>query len=201
MEVQQFIHACFAEAFGADVKDFLPNLFCLREETGRIDAALGYRIAGDKPLFLENYLSRPVEHYLADLAGAEVARSAIVEVGNLAALSAGGSRFLIAALTAFLKGQGAEWVVFTGTLRLLNSFARLGLEPAILAPARREWLPPGETDWGRYYEHQPLVAAGNVESGFTALKQRILLEQALATSCRALWLRCYASGLQQPARA
>jgi hypothetical protein len=58
-----------------------------------------------------------------------VARANIVEVGNLAACSAGAARALIGFMTRHLLQRGLVRVTFAATRTLLNSFGRLRLMP------------------------------------------------------------------------
>ena len=89
-------------------------------EDGR-RAVLGFRYADQAPLFLEHYLERPVEQLLAARLKRPVDRSRLVEVGNLAVTTAGGGRWLITALTAYLSATGSEWALFTIGPALVNN--------------------------------------------------------------------------------
>ena len=93
----------------------------------------------------------------------------MVEVGNLASLSAGSARIMIIAVTWLLAMRGLEWVTFTGAATLVNSFQRLGLMPTVLAAADPERLQGQMDQWGRYYDQRPQVFAGNIGFGFDAL--------------------------------
>ncbi len=176
-EVEQFIHRCYALAYNADLKSFLPKIMSLRNEQGQISAALGYRKAGVDRLFLENYLKSSVESYLESISGSSVNREDIIEVGNLASASSGGNRLLITALSGLLQGKGARWVVFTATPALLNSFSRMGLHPYALSLAGKESVGKEADDWGSYYEQAPVVVAGNVMQAYAALEKKLRLEQ------------------------
>ena len=107
-EVEDFLKTRYKKYYNAELTEFLPNILCLRDKDRKVIAALGFRIADNKPLFLEQYLSQPIEDHLTELANTTQQRNRIVEVGSLASVSAGGNRWLIAALTAFLKGEGAD---------------------------------------------------------------------------------------------
>jgi|SRR5512145_3264930 hypothetical protein len=158
---EQFIAARFDRAYGARVGHFSPHLLGVRDALARWQAASGYTPAAGQRLFLEQYFDRPVEDSLAGL-GRPVARERIVEVGNLAAASAGMARTLIPLLARHLHRLGYEWVVFTATRELRNSFRRLGLNPLRLARADPARLADGGASWGSYYQHDPLVMAGRI---------------------------------------
>jgi hypothetical protein len=167
-QFEQFIAARFGRAYGARVTHFLPQLLGVRDGLGRWQAAAGYAAAEGGRLFLEQYLQSPIEHALAGKLGRPLARHGIVEVGNLAAVSAGMARLLIPQLARHLHRLGYRWVVFTATRALRNSFLRLGLRPLPIAPADPARLPDGGASWGAYYEQDPMVMAGKIALGLAA---------------------------------
>ncbi|MBF8757381.1 thermostable hemolysin [Pseudomonas guariconensis] len=170
-DLEHFIHQRFATAHHADVQHYLPELLALHDSHGRLVAVAGVRLASDGPLFLERYLDHPLEVQVSQIAGTELPRSGMVEVGNLASLSAGNARIMIIAVTWLLALRGLQWVAFTGAATLINSFQRLGLLPTVLAPANPERLQGQLDQWGTYYDQHPHVYAGNIGYGFDALTQ------------------------------
>ncbi len=167
-EFEGFIAARFGRAYGARVNHFLPHLLGVRDGLGRWQAAAGYGAADSARLFLEQYLDVPVEQALAVALERPIARGDVVEVGNLAAVSAGMARQLIPRLARHLHRLGYRWVVFTATRPLRNAFLRLGLRPLALAPADPARLPDGGASWGAYYEQDPVVMAGKIALGLGA---------------------------------
>ena len=163
--LEQFIRLRFAERYQASIRHFMPSLLSLQDNEGQLRGGVGLRLAHEQALFLERYLDQPIEQAISAQAGADVPRRSIVEVGNLAASSAGAARLLIVALTDLLVSQGACWVVFTGTHTLLNSFHRLGLSPCQLASADPARMGSELADWGSYYSSQPQVMAGHILGG------------------------------------
>lgn len=162
---EHFIAARFDRAYGARVSHFLPYLLGARDAPTRWQAGAGYGPAGLGRLFLEQYLDAPVEQVLAAALGRPVERTSIVEVGNLAADSAGMGRVLIPRLARHLYKLGYRWVVFTATRELRNSFRRLGLEPLQLAHAEPARMGDAGASWGSYYQHDPRVMAGKISRG------------------------------------
>jgi hypothetical protein len=165
-----FIAARFQRAHGARIGHFSPHLLGVRDALGRWRAASGYTPADGRRLFLEQYLDAPVEEVLARHRGRPIDRHGIVEVGNLAAASTGMARALIPLLAGHLERLGYEWVVFTATRELRNTFARLGLQPVALAPADPARLLARDVDWGRYYDNDPVVMAGRIRHGVRAAR-------------------------------
>lgn len=165
---EDFIAARFARAYGARLTHFLPHLLGVQDGLGRWQAAAGYAAAGAQPLFLEQYLDQPVEQALTAAIGAPIARGSVVEVGNLAANSAGMARALIPQLARHLHRMGYRWVAFTATRALRNSFHRLGLKPVPIAAADPARLADGGAHWGSYYDQDPVVVAGKISLGLRA---------------------------------
>ena len=170
-EVESFIAGVYRHRFGAHLEQFAPSLVAVRDH-GRVVAAAGYRDAGAEPLFLEQYLPRPVEALLASHADRAPPRTSIVEVGHLAAVQAGMGRRLIAQLGWHLAGQGYQWVVSTLTQELRRLLLRMGVAPLTLAPADAAALGASAWQWGSYYEHKPVVVAGHLPQVLRRLHTR-----------------------------
>lgn len=141
----------FRQSFGADLHALMPRLFTLRNAAGELLCAFGLREASLHRLYMEQYLDRPVELAVADLAGHPVERARVIEVGNLAAMP-GNARAMIVTVTRYLHDAGFHWVVFTGVASLRAAFTRLGLKPQILARADPARLAPDDlAKWGNYF--------------------------------------------------
>ena len=167
-----FIRRVYAEHHGADVREFAPHLVALHDADGEIAAAAGYRPAASGPLFLERYLAAPVERLLGGDAGSAPERERIVEVGHLAGGTAGEGRRLIRLLGPHLAARGFHWVVGTLTEELRHLFLRLGIAPLALGVADPGVLGADAAAWGRYYDHRPVVLAGQVELALQCLARR-----------------------------
>lgn len=171
-ETEAFIHTIYRERFGADVRHFAPMLVSLRDADGSVVAAAGYRAGDDEPLFLERYLDQPIDARLSETCQHPVPRHRLVEVGHLAASRAGAGRLVIALLGGHLSAQGFQWVVSTLTQELRHLFLRLGIAPVALGVADPELLGEEAAFWGSYYDHRPVVLAGNLEVALHALARR-----------------------------
>ena len=190
-EVETFVREAFLAAYGARIGHFLPMLMTLRNDGGRLLAALGLRSPGDQQLFLERYLDQPVEQALGTACGQWVDRKALVEVGNFAVGSAGGGRWLITALTAYLHSAARRWAVFTCGPELRNAFRRLGVDLIDLGPAEPGRLSQQEQDrWGSYYVQGPRVMAASVAQSHAVLSRLFESECALT----ALWCGALQAG-------
>jgi hypothetical protein len=169
-EAEAFVRAAFRAAYDARLTEFMPRLMTLRDDRGELLGVLGLRRPVDGPLFLEHYLDLSVEQRLAGTLGQPVDRASLVEVGNFAVGAAGGGRWLITALTAYLHSAGQRWAVFTCGPELRNAFTRLGVPLVDLAAADPGRLPRRERRrWGSYYAQQPRVMAANVADSHAVL--------------------------------
>lgn len=172
-EVETFIARIYAQRYGAVVTTFAPVLVSLQDAgSGQIVAAAGYRNAQQAPLFLESYLGAPIESLLSAHSKTQLARSDIVEMGHLAADRAGEGRRLILLLAPLLAGQGFSWVVSTLTQELRLLFVRLGIAPIALAAADPAALDQSAGQWGSYYNHDPVVLAGDLQQAMRQLALR-----------------------------
>jgi hypothetical protein len=167
-EVEAFIRRVYAEHYGARITSFAPTLLSMRDAQGRLRAAAGFRSANDGPLFLERYLSGPVDQLLGSQV-VRVDRARIVEVGHLAALQAGDGRRMAARVAAQLVAQGQDWIVCTLTAPLRHLFTRLGIASITLGVADPARLGADAPAWGSYYEQAPLVQAGYLPGALPAL--------------------------------
>ena len=71
-----------------------------------------------------------------------------------------------------LASQGFEWVVSTLTAELRHLFLRIGVTPLALGVADPVLLGEAARNWGRYYEHHPVVLAGHLPQALRQLARR-----------------------------
>lgn len=166
--VEAFIRRIYAERYGADVRSFAPTLVSL-DDCGEPVAAAGYRDASQGPLFLERYLSAPIQELLVPQGRLPAARDTVVEVGHLAAARAGEGRRLIHRLGPHLAALGFDWVVGTLTRELHHLFVRMGISPLVLGQANPAALGEEASGWGSYYDHGPMVLAGDLRTALDHL--------------------------------
>jgi hypothetical protein len=169
-QVKLFIKQQFFKKYNAKINSFMPNLVSIINNKGDLKAAVGYRSAKHHSLFLEQYISSTIEHLLSTQENTPISRSQIVEVGNLACVSPGYARIAIIKLTQLLNSAGYEWVVFTLTKELKNSFNKLNLTPKYLETAKSEKVNTNDY-WGSYYSTSPAVMYGNIKTGLLLLQK------------------------------
>lgn len=173
--VTGFIRQRFLMVYGAEPALRIPGLLALTTGQGSLLAAVGVRDASRERLFLEDYLTVPVEDVMPRPG---LSRHRIAEIAHLAGVEAGVSQYLFTTLALWLNAAGFEWVVCTGTGQLRNSFHRLGIDTQVLAEADPLRLPDQGAGWGRYYEHRPVVMAIHVQDTIAALEGTGLLRLA-----------------------
>lgn len=178
--VEAYIRRIYAARYQARVKEFAPMLVGLHDRDGTLVAAAGYREADAGMLFLERYLSQPVHLLLRGPGATAQQRQGIVEVGHLASDRPGEGRRLIQMLGPLLAQAGHEWVVCTLTQELRHLFVRMGMAPLALGCADPVLLGDDANDWGRYYDHLPVVLAGQIPVALKALSRRSALNGVVA---------------------
>lgn len=169
-EVERFIAGVYRRHYGARIANWAPTLVAVRID-GRLAAAAGYRHARES-LYVEHYLDAPVEQLIAAQSGERVRRDEVVEVGHFASTHAGEGRRMLLRLARHLAEAGCTWVASTATQELRDLLACLGLAPCALAIADPRRLGADAGDWGRYYDHAPVVVAGHLPRSLALLEAR-----------------------------
>lgn len=172
-KVEAFIRDIYHKSYNADITVSYPTLMSVRNSDGEILAAAGFRMASEEPLFLEQYTRAPIENVLGGLFAQDVTRGDIAEIGNLASKGKGASVFLFAAIASYLLSQGARYAAVTGTDQLHRRFEMMGLNPHVVCDASRDLLNSAQKSWGTYYDTQPRVLAGSLESSMCQLNKRL----------------------------
>ena len=166
----EFAKRLYRRHYGARICPSYLNWRTVNAAGGIPLAVLGYRAAGDGPLFLETYLDEPIETAATRHLGVGVSRDDIVEIGCLAALP---SPALVRLWhgSATVLGDRFSVAVATLTAPLRQSFARVGLPLVPVAPARRDHASATQENWGRYFDQDPMVCVGIIADGASALSR------------------------------
>ncbi len=185
--VEAYIETTYAEVYEGRIRAHYPTLMSVQDAHGEIHAAVGFRLAGEEPLFLERYIDDPIEQALAGAMGAAVRRTDVAEIGNLASRSAGASLFLFMALARHLDQVGCDYAVATATRQLRRTFGRVGFPTCRLTTADPARLGEEARDWGGYYERDPEVLAGAIAPALAPLAHLLLVEPpAIPGACSRL---------------
>lgn len=159
-EVEHFVHQVFAKTYGANVKQFMPQLVNLRDENNELVAVFGLRQAESEPLFLERYLDAPIETVLSNRFNRIITRHQITEIGNLAVANPRNAGILIAHVIQHSLDIHVEWCVATAHHSLQNGLIKGGRDVYALQHADQSRLTSAEQQsWGRYYDNSPQVVA------------------------------------------
>lgn len=167
--VEAFIRQTYADAYGAQIMVHYPILMSVADADGQLLAVMGVQSGRRGDFFLDQYLDRPLEEELRERGGAPVEREQILEVGNLAARSAGAAKFLFLAFHVAATLRRYDWVAVTATLPLHRYFNQLGIRTHQLAEADPARLKESHSQWGSYYDKKPRVLANTIPQGLQAL--------------------------------
>jgi hypothetical protein len=163
-EAEAFVRRRFQRSHGAHVSTFMPTLLLLTDGDNEIAAAAGFRFAAHEPLFLERYLSGPIEQVLPAQAGRPARRAEIVEVGNFAARDSRRAMILMSFMPAWFLELSARWIVFTATTSIRGILSAMGGRCMEVGTADGARAAGGADEWGRYYSKDPRVMAGFLPS-------------------------------------
>jgi hypothetical protein len=153
LAAERFIKQGFASTYGADIDISMPYVLAINN--GKFKAALGIRAATEN-LFIEQYLTQPIEHYVSQQQ-TTVARELIAEIGHLYSNSNKFTipLFLTTAVSLFCNGY--EHMTFAGTDHVVKLIGKAGIECHHIAPADKNKLLGASQKWGSYYETNPQV--------------------------------------------
>lgn len=158
-ELEAFVCAAFQRRHGARVVSFMPTLLSFRDGAGQLRGVVGLREALPQPLYLEQYLERPVEAAIGGATGESVGRGQVVEVGNLAGTNCRAAMRMVAQLPAYLLARDYRWIVFTATAAVQAMLQAFGAPLIELARADAARVKDGADHWGSYYQENPRVFA------------------------------------------
>ncbi len=158
--LEAYVRTAFNRSHDADVSTFMPTLLAFRDGAGSLRGVLGIRSAADAPLYLENYLDRPVEQAIVAAGYHPVERDEVIEVGNLAAGSCLAAVRMVAQMPVQLMNRGYSWIVFTATSTVHEILLGLGAPLVELGRADPLRVARQGDKWGRYYDNDPRVYAG-----------------------------------------
>jgi hypothetical protein len=164
--LEQDIAARFAAKHDAQLNQFHPYLLAL-QNAGRPLAIAGLRPARDGALYLEKYFDSPAEQAVSGVFQTPVDRAQIVEIGNLVSSEPGASYVFFAILAPLLRDAGFRWVICTATAQVEGMLKKMNMAPERICAASPDRLGEEAAIWGRYYDSQPHVIAGDLEKAAT----------------------------------
>lgn len=164
-QAESYIQAAFYRAHQAQVVSFLPYLLGIKQQQ-EYQGVIGTRGAHQAQLFVEQYLSAPIESYFAF----RLARNEIAELGNLCSSHNINTQTLFVVMTAALYEAGYKQIVFCATDKVNQLIRLAGARAQLLAPASEENLKPSEGEWGSYYQHNPCVCSVSLEGAQAAMQ-------------------------------
>ena len=154
--------------FAAEV-DPNPDAFltCLVQEAGEYVpvACAGLTHSDNRRLFSEQYLPEPIEVMISRSENRPVARSAVIEVGSLAATRVWAGSELVRVTPLLSWCMGKEFIMLTATQQLRALLLKAGIPFHPLCYAEDTVLDAdSRARWGNYYEQAP-------QTGYVSLAQ------------------------------
>lgn len=155
--VEAMVRNVFYTEYGARVTTFPDRMIVVLDSDGapRCAAALRDARVG---FFSEQYLDIPLEQAIGQARGCVIPRSAVLELGSVAASRPGALLMLLRGFAHVGLENGYRWGVFTATNRLRRLAQRFSIDIADLGPASAGRI-ANPQDWGQYYDHDPRVCA------------------------------------------
>lgn len=176
---EQYIADKFAQVHQAHIEHFLPYLISVKH-AGQPAAAIGIQPGHQGAMFLEQYLTNPVEQQIAALEKQPVSRDQIVEIGNLVVSYKPAGFMLFLIIASALSQAGFKWMTFTATPVVEKMIQRLGYSPYHLAEAKADCLGEAAEQWGQYYARQPRVMVGNLDDAQAHIRACAILSKLIA---------------------
>lgn len=162
LRASNLVAEVFKKVYDARCSHFLPLLLSMKSDNN-LHGALGMRPAATDELYLEQYLTRPVEQEISRCFKTPVVRNQVVEIGNLVVKSCGAGQFMLALLGTIVKQAGLRWLVFTATPQVEAMLHKIHWHTEEVCQADVTRLQDNKSHWGRYYETKPRVRVGNIE--------------------------------------
>jgi len=152
-KAEHFIVDGFKKAYNADISVTMPWILAINN--GRFKAALGIR-PGNRPLFLEQYLTTSIENVI-ELYGGRCSRKHIAEIGHLYSNATKFTLPLFLTTAVSLFYNHFEYMVFSATEHVLKLIANTGISFHTIAEADPTKLLQCSDNWGSYYTTHPKV--------------------------------------------
>jgi hypothetical protein len=169
---EAFIRQQYWVKHQAILTQVMATLFGLIDAKSAPFAVVGLNTFRDRSSLVERYLDAPIEEVVSIIAGRDVPRIAIAEVGNLAADGILSSSKLIVFLLGYLHAKGFTHAVCTGTDAVRLSLRRCRVPFAVVGSADANRLGEERWLWGSYYDHSPQVLVIDIAQGLVAVSKR-----------------------------
>ncbi len=168
----QYIRRQYTLSHNAHVRHLIPQRFCTVDQQRKMTAVVGIRYFNGETSLLERYLDAPIERVVSQKITRHVARTELVEVGNLAAASLIHSGRLIVFLLHLLAAKELPYAVCTGTTAVRLALKRTGVPFDCIGDADPARLGLERLDWGNYYDKSPQILLIDIEQGLAAVAKR-----------------------------
>ncbi len=165
--VENFIWKGFKQHYGANIQHFLPNLISIGSQK-KTQSALGFRGASDYPMFIEQYLTQPIEMFFDS---ENIVRKQIGEIGNLLGTKKLLTRQLFIITAMAISKAGYKKLVFCATPQIKSMLQSLAMTTHYIAKADPKCLGSQINCWGSYYESTPELLAIDLDQALFLINQ------------------------------
>ncbi len=169
-ELERYISSKYLKIHDANVNKYLPILVGIYDKN-EVTGTFGLRPGQYCQMFLEQYLDTPIEQQVASISKQPVDRGLLIEIGNLAITKTGCGPLAMVLLAMSLAAAGYEWMIFTVTEQVERLMKRLGFEPHYLVSADPGRLDGDKSLWGSYYQNNPRVMVGSLNTAAAIIAQ------------------------------
>lgn len=154
--INEFLQEQFSKKFSADLKEF-PEHYLVIYKNNEPVACMGVTFPTVGSFFCEQYLDRPIETIISEHVGECVNRSEILQLGSIASTSIYAAVEMVQLAPLYIQCMGAKYALCTLTKKLSTLLKKLNVDFKFICDARKEKLKYGSSDWGSYYESEPMV--------------------------------------------
>lgn len=167
LSLQKVVSAKYKNIYSANIIP-TPDMFALLREDRACHingACFGITIASKRKLFSEQYLQMPIEDTLKRMTGVGLSRDSIAEVGSLVSYqSPGAGTKLVEMIPWIIWTLGYKYVLITATEKLQEIFKITQVPFQAITPATiHQVTEDSKSNWGSYYETQPITGIINIE--------------------------------------
>jgi len=175
IDVELFVEQMYKKIYNATIYSHYSNFIGITNNN-KIVSVLGFRYAKNKRLFLEQYLTQPIELLLSNkLKISTINREHIIEIGSFVSQDSFATLLMLEQLIIYLKKQNIHYVCVTVTKHLERYFKIMGIKGIRMSAAKYNNLHTNINDWGNYYEHKPNVFFVKTKDLYVIKKSPLLI--------------------------
>ncbi|REF28602.1 thermostable hemolysin [Xenorhabdus cabanillasii] len=123
----------------------------------KVVSCAGISFKSQEPLFSEQYLNKSIEETINDIWGREYKPEKIAEIGGLISNNRNVSVKFTTLIPFIAYCAGANVLLCTITQTVVKLLSKCGIKFDAICSANKECLNENNSDWGTYYESNPVT--------------------------------------------